>query len=181
MCTPVVVSTTHPGLPSPPTIDWPPIPPAYWPSATFWPTSHRFLLISHPIRSVWVWQTPHWTPSTCLHSMHSSIHLSIHPSIHLSGPILSGLHALLCPSVPSSVHCHHWVTFTSVKRHCIYSKKIYFFLDTSATYLPSLQGLGPKWGIGISYGYPPHTLYYTLGHPLPANGTINPAPHHTFL
>src|SRR5258708_6233025 len=109
MCTPVVVSTTHPGLPSPPTIDWPPIPPAYWPSATFWPTSHRFLLISHPIRSVWVWQTPHWTPSTCLHSMHSSIHLSIHPSIHLSGPILSGLHALLCPSVPISVHCHHCV------------------------------------------------------------------------
>src|SRR5260221_14189829 len=84
-CAPVVVSTTHPGLPSPPTINWPPIPPACWPSTTFRPTSHRFLSISHPICSVWVWQTPHWTPSACLCSMCSSIHPSIHPSIHLSG------------------------------------------------------------------------------------------------
>src|SRR5260221_5025892 len=71
--------------------------------------------------------------------------------------------------------------FHVCKRHCIYSKKIYFFLDTSAIYLPSLQGLGPKGGIGISYGYPPHMLYDTPGHPLPSNGTINPAPHHTSL
>src|SRR5258708_3669072 len=127
-------------------------------------------------------------PSIC-----PSIHLSTCPVQFCPGsmpsttpsrfrPFLSGLHALLCPSVPSSVHCHHWVTSTSVKRHCIYSKKkSFFFPDTSATYLPGLRGLGPKGGIGISYGYPPHTLYYTLGHPLPANGTINPAPHHASL
>src|SRR5258708_40175875 len=47
---PVVASTPHPGPPSPPTTNWPPIPPACWPSAPFWPTSHRFLSISHSIR-----------------------------------------------------------------------------------------------------------------------------------
>src|SRR5258708_26720466 len=41
-CVPDLVITTHPGLPSPPTIDWPPIPPTCWPSATFCPTPHRF-------------------------------------------------------------------------------------------------------------------------------------------
>src|SRR5258708_19807932 len=48
-CVPDLVITTHPGLPSPPTIDCPPIPPTSWPSPTFCPTPHRFLSISHPI------------------------------------------------------------------------------------------------------------------------------------
>src|SRR5258705_86974 len=66
-CTPDLVITTHPGLPSPPTIDWPPIPPTCWPSATFCPTPHRFLSISHPI--------------------HLSVHLFVCQPTHFSIPI----------------------------------------------------------------------------------------------
>src|SRR5258708_10488599 len=130
MHTPDLVITTHLGLPSPPTIDWPPIPPTCWPSATFCPTPHRLLSISHPIClsvHLFVCQPTHFSipihlaptpPSISVHLQlcpHPSICpstkstwapcplLSIHLPVHLSG------------ACPQSIHCHHWVTFMSVK------------------------------------------------------------------
>src|SRR5258708_22675302 len=120
-CAPDLVITTHPGLPSPPTIDWPPIPPTCWPSATLCPTPHRFLSISHPIHlsiHLFVCQPTHLLTTICLAANPStpvphSACLGLEPTpIHpptLSGfhPHLSichppnppGLHALFCQSI----------------------------------------------------------------------------------
>ena len=109
MHAPDLVITTHPGLPSPSTIDWPNIPPTCWPqcqSLLHSPSCYQILLISHPI---------------CL-SVHPSIHPThIHPPIHQLRPDsiclsdtspstsaclgLEPTHSPVCPgSVPSAVH-----------------------------------------------------------------------------
>ncbi len=121
--TPNLVITTHPGLPSPSTIDWPNIPPTRWPqchSLLLSPLFYQFLLISHPIR-------PSVRLSVCPSVRHISAHLFTNsvqtPSVHLTQfcphlpvwawsplthPSVHHLHLdsdQLCPgSVPSSIH-----------------------------------------------------------------------------
>src|SRR5258707_13455646 len=86
---PNLVITTHLGLPSPSTIDWPNIPPTRWPqchSLLLSPLFYQFLLISHPIR-----------PSVRLSVCTSFRHISAHPSIHLT-------HPPTYPPTPSRLH-----------------------------------------------------------------------------
>src|SRR5258708_25320225 len=138
---PDLVITTHLGLPSPPTIDWPSIPPTCWPSATFCPTPHRFLSISHPIRlsvRLFVCQPTHLSnlirlaptsnPPIRPSIQHISTHLftnsiwtpSVCPTqVHPHPPVwawspLTHL-SVQAPCLPLSVCHHHWVIFMSNK------------------------------------------------------------------
>src|SRR5260221_3537658 len=133
-------SSTHPGLPSP-SSNWPhippsvrpPIPPTCWPSATFCPTPHRFLSISHPIRPsirLFVCQPTHFSiPIHLAPTPYPSvwvsmpIRLSVRPSdtsAHLS------TNSVQTPSVrPTQVHPHPpvwaWspLTHLSVQALCL--------------------------------------------------------------
>ncbi len=118
MHAPDLVITTHPGLPSPSTIDWPNIPPTCWPqchSLLHSPSFYQFLLISHPIHpsirlsntSTHLSTNSVWTPSVCLTQVHP------HPPVWAWSTLTHLSVQALC--LPLSICHHHWVTFTSVK------------------------------------------------------------------
>src|SRR5258708_6712657 len=104
---PDLVITTHPGLPSPSTFDWPNIPPTCWPqchSLLLSPLFYQFLLISHPIRLSVCPSTQHICPP--IHQLHLDSICPSNTSPSTSACLgLEPTHSPVCPgSVPSAVH-----------------------------------------------------------------------------
>src|SRR5258708_807692 len=104
---PNLVITTHLGLPSPSTFDWPNIPPTCWPqchSLLLSPLFYQFLLISHPIRLSVCPSTQHICPP--IHQLHLDSICPSNTSPSTSACLgLEPTHSPVCPgSVPSAVH-----------------------------------------------------------------------------